>query len=286
MIWIETQAFADQGGPEALVQLALAFWALKAQVSIFPIGKKINAHILNNYPLIANIPQAYPVYAGPKDVVIIPEMLRCRPYSRARVFVYILSVYPKFLGKCGKIAHNQRLAEIFDTPHVIRPYVTPYIREACRHSYARRYSHRSHVLMDNDAPDELSDLLRKKIGERVWVTKRRHFVRSRTLAVLQNADYVVDWNFVGSERLPIEAVLCGATLITSTAPNNSARGIDFALPPTAFVKTYDDVAQTIENKHRSNMDGMNNAFGSLNSTTMMRDVCKMSVHSSFSGVVC
>ena len=89
------------------------------------------------------------------------------------------------------------------------------------------------VLLDSDAPGEVRFHVAKACNvsgcEAVRVLR---LPRSRVKALLHRASVVVDWCMVGTERLPVEAVLCGAVLLTGRCRRGGGAYVaDFPLPP-------------------------------------------------------
>jgi len=52
-----------------------------------------------------------------------------------------------------------------------------------------------------------------------------------------------------SERMPLEAVLCGATLVTSNTSSNCALGKDFALSASSYVHNADELVAAVGHRH-------------------------------------
>ena len=232
MIYVDSCAQVNTGGPEALIQLALALTPHR-NVSLFPVD--IHPRFTVEYPAIRNLPQAAPnAQLTNDDIVILPEIRRCRAFGGARVFIWLLAATRAPKNKCTYIAHNSRISELFGGLPIIRPYITPSTVRFCRRA-RQSNSNRSLILIDNDSPAELS-----KLG-----TVIRGYSRSHLMNMLVRARYIIDWVFVGSERMPIEGLLCGAHVLTSRDPRNSALGADFAFPNRSFVDTYEDLRRRI-----------------------------------------
>ena len=233
MIYIHTYASVNTGGPEALVQLALAL-SLHKNVTIFPV--KIHPHFVHEYPAIVQLPQYHPGKANSEDIVILPEVETCRRFGSARVFIWLLSYKIKqSRHSCMNIAHNSFIGRYFGNIPVIRPYITPSTVKFCRRARNVRRN-RSTVLIDNDSPQAFSQ----------YGTIVKGYSRSHLMHMLANARYIVDWNFVGSERMPIEGLLCGAYVLTSTEAKNCALGDDFHFPPSSFIHSEVEIPERIK----------------------------------------
>ena len=195
MIYVNTYASFNTGGPEALVQLALALSSHR-NVTIFSV--KINSRFIDEYPAIGKLPQRLPRKLDKRDIVILPEIDSCKKFGEARVFIWLLSY--RSTHSCAKIAHNSIIGRRFGNIPVIRPYITPSTVSFCRHARKMRHN-RTTILIDNDSPEFLS-----RFGTIVKGYSRPHLMN-----MLANARYIVDWNFVGTERMPVEGLLCGDT---------------------------------------------------------------------------
>lgn len=257
MIYVSTYALYNTGGPEALVQLALAL-SLHKNVTIFPVN--IHARFIREYPAIQNLPQRHPGRANAEDIVILPEVERCKTFGTARVFIWLLSYNRRrSRDSCINIAHNSFIGRYYGNIPVIRPYITPSTVEYCRRARNMRQN-RSTVLIDNDSPGALSQ----------YGTIVRGYSRSRLLHMLSNARYIVDWNFIGTERMPIEGLLCGAYVLTSNQTKNCALGDDFHFPPDSFVHSAQEIGERIKSIPPLMHDAIV-AFESLGPTSMWRE---------------
>ena len=238
MIYIDTNAHRNTGGPEALIQLALTLG--HRNISMFPTS--LHGRFVQEYPGIRYLKQAVPhANLTHDDIVILSEVQRCTSFGDARVFIWLLSSNNNYMHKenntCTYIAHDSAISRMFGGVPIIRPYITPSTVQFCRQ--ARRSSeNRRLILIDNDAPSQLW-----KLG-----TVVRGYARPQVMHMLSQARYIIDWKFVGSERMPIEGLLCGAYVLTSRHPENSALGSDFMFPNQSFVDTYDDIIHRIREK--------------------------------------
>lgn len=87
------------------------------------------------------------------------------------------------------------------------------------------------VLIDSDVPSDVEGGVRDACSA-IGCTSVRVVNRTRAevAELLSAASVAIDWCMVGSERMPIEAVLCGAVLLTNDCMGGSDR-MDFPLPP-------------------------------------------------------
>ena len=172
----------------------------------------------------------------------------------------------RFLSHSHALAEPSSLWHSSPTRHqpasVVRPYISPSIAAACaaarqRPSKAKRPSDRPPlVLLDSDSPGEVrfhaSRACNVSSGASddgsatrataagsiappspplctvLWVHR---LPRSKVMQLLEEASIVVDMCMVGTERLPVEAALCGAVLVTSSCrKGHGADARDFPLP--------------------------------------------------------
>jgi len=139
---------------------------------------------------------------------------------------------------CSLVAHNHWLRTFtIQGPALplVRPYIRPTVVQYCvaRSNEAGFLSKkRPLVVVDNDTPlvvvSHIQQACRTKDVCQVVVIRGMN--RSTVLEHLSNAKIVVDWCFVGSERMPIEAVLCGAVLLTSASCEGRGSELDFPMP--------------------------------------------------------
>lgn len=165
---------------------------------------------------------------------------------------------------------------------VIRPYISPSIKARCdvwspawqqtmlgvgaaasgaaAATTTARFGSGSRpdlVLIDHDVPAEVEAAARAACAahgcECVRVGGDRRgpkeeaavtFSRAQVAQLLARAKLVVDWCLVGSERLAIEAVLCGASLLTS-ACKAGAEPRDFPLPRSALLASPANLSEAI-----------------------------------------
>lgn len=288
-IFINSHGYRDTGGPEALLQLALALHVHGHAVHLFPVrgGGGIAPAFLKEYPLLKGIPiMTKPVPTTIHDVVVLSDAELCENrYGHARVLHWILNdkIYNTSLSRspwkgCTPIAHNALIGERFRAP-VVRPYTRPSTSELCRSVRAAEsgassstVAPRDLILLDNDNPPAVRDALPSAI----WV---HNFTKAGVHELLRRAVVIIDWTMVGSERLPIEALLCGAKVLTARdEPYNSAAGADFDLPADAFVGRVEELPARVANVNTMGWpDAAVAHFDGLNQTTMYLDAVRAGI---------
>ena len=258
---VEAYQNIDTGGPEALVQLALALDSLCPNSTYLTV-RPTNPRLQREYPAIASMPKLAYNFLRRGDLYVTPEHIACDRQLGAkgvRQVVYMLSAkarrrnYQSIRAGCRLISHNywgaQHTAAGLDlTPEwVVRPYISPSIRSRClartaaaegEAAFAQR---RDLVLIDHDVPSEVEAAARAacdahgyecvRVGSTTGAVDSDATRRSReeVLRLLEAAKVVIDWCLVGAERLAIEAMLCGAVLLTS-ACKAGLEPRDFPLP--------------------------------------------------------
>ena len=237
----------DTGGPEALVQLGLALHrALNINGSrvAFIWRKKVHKRMWTEYPGLAAVPTITgdlreKLKAG--DVIIAPDIRTdaCRVLTpnltahNATLYTYLLSsvLVPQLARaaarqpqRCKFISHSHWLSSYSSRVSIpegftIRPYISPSIVKFCQGAHTEPQSpvsSRSLVLVDSDSSGDVR-MHAERACNRSQCTVVRVIRKSRleVQQLLLSALVVIDWCMVGTERLPVEAALCGAVLLTS-----------------------------------------------------------------------
>ena len=186
-------------------------------------------------------------------------------YVLSSVNLRRLSYYSaKYPGRCRFLYHSWRLHNLSraeDDPNSslpLRPYISPSIVAYCRanrlcQSRSGSESERAHcaealalpphlgstelprrplVLLDSDTTNEIRYFANRACNHSacdvVRVTRKS---RKEVKALLLSASIVVDWCMVGTERLPVEAALCGAVILTSSCEQGGGADTrDFPMP--------------------------------------------------------
>jgi hypothetical protein len=232
------------GGSEALVQLALAFHTLHPTTTYFG-GQRRDPHTVftTEYPNMTAIPWNTLDQLKPGDVYVIPEVLACPKALVARgvrVYVWQLGAITgnarRSAEGCRHLSHNFYLSHSHevDVPstHVIRPFITPSI---VRHANDSIWTRENLVLVDNDTPPRIINEVKQRIShsEGAEAIVVSGFKRSELPSLYRRAKVVVDWCMRGTERMPIEASVNGALLLTSECQSATDRR-DFPLPSFAL----------------------------------------------------
>jgi hypothetical protein len=238
------------GGPEALIQLSLAFFSfLPHQTQILPykdiavhwnildsvkylMGDKthhftefIHPRFQSEYPQSARIPIAHARDMVAGDILILPEIWPCPENLVAdgiSVHIWVLGASEHMLSKlsksnCSILSHNywlsHNLGVNIPSTSVLRPYVASSVLPKTQTTLAMK---RDLILIDNDSPLDVVDSIFhfcEDFGCTAVVVK--DFTQPQLLLLYEKAKIVIDWCMRGNERMPIEAVLHGALLITS-----------------------------------------------------------------------
>lgn len=313
VVVVDTYLPVDTGGPEALVQLAIASQAAYPGRTVV-WRKRVHSRMWIEYgargfrelPAVHGDPESF---MCPGDVLIQPDVRAeaCSPWLVERnvtLFTYVLSInflplllraasrhphHCRFLSHSHALAGSSSLWHSSPTRHrpasVVRPYITPSLAASCAATRVRPARRRPFsdppplVLLDSDSPGEVRYLataacnlssaqgkvdggtskgsattaaVTTTTGERalsvaplcrvVWV---HHMPRSHVKTLLEEASIVVDMCMVGLERLPIEAALCGAVLITSSCrKGHGTEARDFPLPAGSILTNASQLATT------------------------------------------
>ena len=270
-IFVKSLADVNTGGPEALIQLSLALWNNGYAVKVFPYHKLAHRFSIE-YPTFRSIPVAHEntTYRS-IDVVILPEidMNRCSAFGYASVLIWLLTDSKIKKGsKCSWVAHNSYIGDKHGIP-VMRPYITPSTVKYCQHMRTLSRNE-SLILVDNDTPMYVVQQIQQWNGT-VIIPKGMH--RNAIRNLISRAFMVVDWSFVGSERLPLESMLCGAFIVTSKYPTHCGHGRDFHLPNESFVSRPRDILAL--KKPFPNMTRSIEAFERLNEYTLFSDASRV-----------
>ena len=212
------------------MQLILAFAALCHNATYaLTMPEPIHPRFVREYPQITSVPRLSldDVRAG--DVVVVPDVTYCNGKLAKRGvhwYIWILSSrarrynWRSLQNGCRLLSHNHWLAH--DTlagvslqPHwILHPYISPSITRRCG-GWRSAESKQRLVLLDSDTPDRIETAVEESCARAgcssLRVTNR---TRAQMLELLSSAMVVVDWTMIGSERMPIEGVLCGAVLVT------------------------------------------------------------------------
>jgi hypothetical protein len=248
-----TKLYNPTGGPEAQIQLALAFHSFlpnhtffapiaieKSDLNHFKTVKRSN-HLVQksyyndlepfatrfqiDYPKCMSIPVLSRSDLTAGDVLILPECIPCPEDLIARgveVYIWILASNRDMMkkltaSKCNALSHNYWLSHSLGidipTTSVLRPYVTPNLIPQAPTS---RLLKENLILIDDDTPSKVINSIYQICRElKCTAIIIKGFTRAQLPPMYDRAKVVIDWCMRGSERMPIEAVLRGAILISS-----------------------------------------------------------------------
>jgi hypothetical protein len=232
----------NTGGPEALVQLILAFDSWTETYVSSPASNCADV-FKTEYPALDRVRTKSEDELSPSDIFIQEEGPPC-PVDLVRrgvhVLVYQLAVQPravtdeKLAQGCHIISHNYWLSGNHglnpDNEYLIRPYVTPSIVRNVS-TEVKNLVRKRLVLIDNDTPSVIIEthiVPACKSLDLDWIIVQG-FTRSAVNQLLNEAMIIIDWCVIGSERLPIEAVLNGVIFVTTDCACAQDRR-DFPLP--------------------------------------------------------
>lgn len=241
--------YNPSGGPEALLQLSRAFHAFLPQSTFIIVYKdnSINWNVVKFFKYIMgdkshlteskhpqfkaeyhdtnDIPLARRSDLKAGDILIIPEIFPCPGDLLARgveVYMWILGANEKALAAishscCEVLSHNywlsQHLGINISATSVLRPYITPSL---VAHAQSSVNTKEDVVLIDNDSPALIIHAV-KSVCHEISCTAIlvKGFTRKELSTLYKRAKVVIDWCMRGNERMPIEAVLNGALLLSS-----------------------------------------------------------------------
>mmetsp|Transcript_22744 Transcript_22744/g.37657 ORF Transcript_22744/g.37657 Transcript_22744/m.37657 type:complete len:447 (+) Transcript_22744:52-1392(+) len=265
--WNNTRVIIDghkfqsmKGGPEALLQLALAFQSFTPTYYYFAKDRpkyrrkrfRINGEFLKNY---GRAEMYRPPLVGHKelrkgDILIIPEVDSC-PKELVRrgvhVYIWLLRTRTKEENDLDLRLGCQLLSHTFWASHandvqlprnrIIRSYITPQvlaennasvIDESMRHP-ARRKEERL-VLLNHEVTPVMKIAIEDScIQHNCTVIQVKGFTRLEVPLLLRRATMLIEPCMMGSERTAIEAVIQGTLLLTQ-ACETALDPRDFPLP--------------------------------------------------------
>lgn len=259
--------YNPSGGPEALLQLSLAFFSFLPHLTHIVAYKDNSIHwdvvkfvkfLMSNvshlthskhpqfqadYPDSAFIPLAHTADLRSGDIFILPEIFPCPQDLVARgvdVYIWVLAadnvsqIIPALSrSNCSMLSHNFWLSHALGVnlpaKSILRPYITPSLLPPAQIPLDLTLKENL-ILIDNDTP---AHVVEKVVSTCVRLSCRavvvRGFTRPQLLVVYRKAKIVIDWCMRGNERMPIEAVLHGALLVSSACGSVQDRR-DFPMP--------------------------------------------------------
>mmetsp|Transcript_19352 Transcript_19352/g.28983 ORF Transcript_19352/g.28983 Transcript_19352/m.28983 type:complete len:769 (+) Transcript_19352:151-2457(+) len=281
------------GGPEALLQLLLAFHAWMPSRTFYyqqsPGGEEMKSMWFDDYPKLAELTPLEPstdLKAG--DIFIIPEINNCPTdlvEKGVQVFIYQLGqndAREKVRQGCRYISHNFYLSKQngIDVPrsHVIIPYMN--VRKT--HFGPIDNSRRENIIIlnhiDNDGAgwEQVNqDLMSYCIGV-------CNVIRPKGMSALELNDLysrskvIIATCMRGSERMPIEAALAGLIIVTNDC-DNSKDVRDFPLPREHIFnernKLVDIVQSILDNfeEEQAKLDNFRSMYKNFGHLTMIEE---------------
>ena len=273
-IFVDASYTIPTGGPEALLQLTLVFnklfpqqtyiipyrediassWNVLSDTFKYTVSGKshfseftLHPQFKSEYPLASQIPIGHlpDIVAG--DILILPEIFPCPKTLVAKgilVYIWILGANQQKMtqlvrsGECSLLSHNywlsQNMGAHIPASSILRPYLSPSLlpHTPLLHSLALK---EDFILIDNDTPSTVVETIFTFCVEFPCTpVVAKGFTRPHLLGLYARAKVVVDWCMRGSERMPIEAVVHGAILISSSCGCIQDHR-DFPIPPRNII---------------------------------------------------
>lgn len=257
------------GGPECLVNLAIALAANLPHgcTSIFT-GNELHGALRPDYPDFGALQQRgveghEEALLRRGDMLILPEIDECPAHlvnRGVRVWIYQLGTSPachRLRQGCRFFVHNSWLSNQFGVnvtrQMVVRPPMNPtHIAE--RHKYALPPERRVNRVLINghDLPAHALEAIQtacRRVAQSGRATDVSCEVphghsKPKLRTLMGESKVVIAWCMRGTERLPIEAAVYGAVMLT----NDCAVGSDprdFPLPEHHRLPTAEALAETM-----------------------------------------
>ena len=264
---VDTFDSGDTGGIEALVQLAVAFSETHHATYLrWPTSEagRLAPRMLEAYPRLAALSFVDDANLTRGDILIQPELRRCNPHNARRgvlQVIYVLAWHSsgsglklrrKFLGSCAVMVHSFWMGTNVTRTRVpraliVRPYIPGPMVSAC--NAERETALRENlVLIDDDSNASVISALQHACsdGLNCTTTVVKGYSRAEVLRKTLRAKVVVDFCMIGTERMPVEAVLCGAVLLTWASPLcEGSHSADFPIPRANLVSSEADLAAAV-----------------------------------------
>lgn len=295
--WWEWQT----GGPEAIIQLTLAFYSwmpTRTFVQLLdPRNKARNEELRNEqlakwlkwYPTIAQIPEMQPEDLGKGDILIVPEAESCPQHlvqKGVRVYIWWLGSKPQHIVQdsihkgCEYLSHNFWLSHAqgvkVPSSHVLLPYMNPEksgggpINNTIRENLVIVNTH------DNLRTPELNAINQYcEDGKKCTVQLIKGFTNQGLVELYKKAKIVVAMCMRGSERCPIEAALGGVVLVSNPCQSASDTR-DFPIPQENIITDKNPASQVVERilqnfeHEQQRMEGMRQLYGGLGHSSLQK----------------
>jgi len=238
---IQNVLHAFTGGPEALLQLTLAFHSWMPTRTFMYGDQKGNSSdwVGRGYPEVAmlnTLPSLDELKVG--DIFIVPEIFRCNKDlvdRGVKMFIYQLgknNTGTNLKDGCDYISHNYWLSESFglDLPRtqILTPYVT---RGKTNFGPVSSDGREDIILVNHDSFNHVADLEAFCANREnpCTVTQLRGFNQEQLNELYKKAKVMYAHCMRGSERGSLEAALAGMLILTADCDN--AKDLrDFPLP--------------------------------------------------------
>lgn len=242
------------GGPEALLQLALAFYSWMP-TRTYLSGNTRKREIWQNelgYPEAAMMNYIHEKDLRKGDVYIIPEAMNCPVHlveKGIRVFIWLLgkknTEENRKLG-CNFIGHNFWTARSLgiDLPrtHILTPYLS---RLKTNFDVVNNMNRKELILVNHD-DKKVIPILTKFCEERnnpCTVTMLQGFNKKELVEMYKQAKILYASCMRGSERSVIEGALYGVLILTDNCDNSSEQ-FDFPIPFNHRFSQKQDIQET------------------------------------------
>eukprot|EP00966_Prymnesium_polylepis_P167026 3861011-Prymnesium_polylepis.1 len=230
---VDTYLPYNTGGPEALVQLVIALHSVYNNTFIW--RKAIHSTFYQQYSevvpirVLNNLTESF----APGDIFIVPDIRHaCSTkgwhFPGVATYTYLLGSQqaPSSHGRseCDFLAHDFYLGSGGGIPGVnlsrsliVRPYVRPSIAAHCLRARDQPKARNYTILVDNDTPPDVQAesirvcnqtvssggaLCKVAIVPAGWSPRR--WPESVMNELRATSHIILDWQLVGSERLPLE----------------------------------------------------------------------------------
>jgi len=280
------------GGPEALVQLALAVHDAHG-VHLGCLGKP-NPFYAAEYPDLWNsMPNCSMAVENlsPDDLVVVPEVTQCEPIGKVRApNIWLLGSSNIGPDECPRLSHNHYLAHLASmrADSILYPYITPSIvthavqnagllPDGSFQNLPDLASQKERiVLLDDDAVMDFHGVSQQLKNANINVIVVTGYSRDDLLQLQLKAKVVVDLCMRGTERMPIESSLHGVVLFTNACQSGEDKE-DYPVSERHRTISFEGILKAIDNYAEEVMDPgqvkLRRLYGfEINRESMARDV--------------
>lgn len=212
------------GGPEALVQLAVA--ARELGVSVYRVTKIPDVY-RSRYPVINDVPYLpeYQQRLREEDVLIVPNVMPCNASSiaaGATVFMWVLGDRILYNTSCKFFGHSYYTNKFAHASHrsLIRPYMNPLIPSR---SINDVMSHKRNTIAIDDNFQECVPVLKslKSIIPDLEIVVLQHMTQISVYDTFLRSKIVIAGPMMGAERAVYEGALHFAVPLTRRDRNGA-----------------------------------------------------------------